>query len=129
MPGDAPIDASLIEPLEEAFEIIRLDDPAQLERILAELSPRAPADTAALALQHIGEGAAVVDAAGTVSWCNDRLSEYDQEVRRKFAELCLEAMDLFNAEGSPRPAIRRASRKFSFACADSYFQSGCVARR
>ena len=54
MPGDAPIEASLLERLEEAFEIIRLDDPGQLERVLAELSPRAPADIAALALQHIG---------------------------------------------------------------------------
>ena len=122
MPGDAPIEASLLGPLRETCEIIRLDDPGQLERVLAELSPHAPADTAALALQHIGEGAAVVDSAGTVSWCNDRLGEYDEEVRRKFAELCLEAMDLFNAEGSSPPATRRASRKFSFDCADSYFE-------
>ena len=83
LPGEAPIDASLIEPLQEAFEIIQLDDPGQLQQVLGyEAGPQA----ASVILQHIGEGVAVVAADGSIAWRNNRLDEYDEDVRRQFAD-------------------------------------------
>ncbi|MEE8460027.1 MAG: response regulator [Phycisphaerales bacterium] len=119
LPGEAPIDASLIEPLREAFEIIQLEDAGQLQQFLADASG---AEAASVVLQHIGEGVAVVDAQGKVTWQNNRLNEYDQEVRRQFAELCHEALQLFNAYADPASRARRASRKFSFRCGESHFE-------
>ena len=119
LPGDAPVDESLIEPLREAFEIIQLDDDAQLQQFLGDA---AGAEAASIVLQHIGEGVAVVDAQGEVTWQNNRLNEYDQDVRRQFAELCREALQLFNASGDAESRARRVSRKFSFQCGESHFE-------
>ncbi len=119
LPGEAPVDASLIEPLREAFEIIQLEDTAQLQQFLGDA---AGAETASVVLQQIGEGVAVVDAQGEVTWQNNRLNEYDQDVREQFAELCREALQLFNASGNPATRARRASRKFSFRCGDRHFE-------
>ena len=137
MPGDVSLDASLIESLEATFEIIRLQDTAALQQVLRdepgalvvaghdrlrELASQGPPGAAALVLQHIGEGVAAVDAAGTVVWQNDRLGEYDSEVRQQFAELCHEALSLFNSNDGPRPRGRHSSRKFSFRCGDGFFE-------
>ncbi len=137
MSGDVPLDASQIESLQGAFEIIRLEDAATLEQVLRdepgalvvadhdrlrELVGQGPPSAASLVLQHIGEGVAAVNASGTVVWQNDRLGEYDGQVRQQFADLCHEALELFNAEDGPGPEGHRTSRKFSFRCGDNHFE-------
>ena len=119
LPGEAPVDASLIEQLREAFEIIEIDDAGQLHQFFGD---PAGAEAASVVLEHIGEGVAVVDATGAVTWQNNRLNEYEQDVREQFAELCREALQLFNAAGDPASRARRASRKFSFRCGESHFE-------
>ncbi len=65
----------------------------------------------------------MVDASGTITWMNTRLGEYDEQVRERFADLCLGTIELFNDAGEPAvPLERRGSRKFSFRCADRHFE-------
>lgn len=120
LPGDAPIDTSLLETLKDSFEIIRVEDAGQLQQVLGDAATGAEAASAVL--QHIGEGVAVVDADGVITWQNNRLDDYEQDVRHQFADLCGEALDLFNEDGGPEKPHRRSSRKFSFRCGERYFE-------
>ncbi len=78
IPGDAPIEASLIEPLEEAFEIIRLDDPGQLERVLAELSPQERK-----ILSRIADGKTNREIAGEMYLAQKTVKNYVSNLLRK----------------------------------------------
>ncbi len=140
LPGDPPLDPGRLEWLKEEFEVIEVDEaalPEALEDLTREPGPLLvctpdmvrllrqafPPQAASAVLQYIGEGVGVVDAAGTITWKNARLAESDDDIRRHFAELCVRAVELFNASvGEQVSLVRRGSRKFSFRSGDRHFE-------
>ncbi len=130
LPGEAPLDASLVESLRGAFDVVLVPDAATAARlsredptalvmapslILPKLVSRVAPDATSAILQHLGEGVGVVDASGSYTWTNDRLREYPEQVRRRFAELCRDAVAGFNRGGE-------RTLKFSFAAGDAHYE-------
>ncbi len=138
LPGDSPVEPSLIDWLKTQFEIVEVEDTADLARAAAEspgslivcspdgldrLRQGLPGEGASTVLQHIGEGVGVVDAAGAITWQNTRLAEYSENIRQRFAELGRQAVQIFNRESTVADASgRSSSRKFSFQCDDQHFE-------
>ena len=138
LPGDQPLDPSLIESLKTAFDVSELDSGAVAERLAGEdpttlvLLPtekimatlgRLPLEAAAPVLQYVGEGVGVVDADARVTWANARLNGYPEAVRTRFAELCRQAIGMLNrGDDATSPIEQRACRKFSFPCADQHYE-------
>ncbi|MHC4765292.1 MAG: response regulator [Planctomycetota bacterium] len=138
LPGETPLEASLLDWLRTAFDVVQIDDPAALNelagddsaalvvcapRMLQGLRQALPPESAVNVLQHIGEGVGVVDAAGVVTWANARLRDYDEPTRQQFAELCGRALELLNdPEPLDAPVEQRTSRKFSFRSGEHHFE-------
>ena len=129
LPGESPLDASLVESLRSMFDVIEMPDAAAAQRIASEEPgtlvlgpgdqfrvehPRSP-QAAVSILQYIGEGVGLVDASGSIAWMNSRLQEYEEPVRQHFAQLCHQAIQVLNeSHESAIPVGRRRSKKFSF---------------
>ncbi|MCZ6834593.1 MAG: response regulator [Planctomycetota bacterium] len=47
-------------------------------------------------LEYIAEGAGTVDLDGRITWANQRLLKYSNQLQREFAKRCLDAIDFFN---------------------------------
>ncbi len=136
--GAPTLDASLVEALEPSFEVVHVRDAAEAARLAREdagalvLVPAAGAfrgadagvpDTTARILQFIGEGVALVDSSGGIAWANARLRDYPEDVRRRFAELCRQAIDQLNQPAVRHaPVDRRGTRQFSFQGGDAHYE-------
>lgn len=137
--GSSPPDPSQMQALEAVFEVIRADDPCSARRILDEspahtfiLSPadaQSPEDMpgsiaeAAEVLHCIGEGVALVNDEGRITWHNHRFDRFDQRVRNFFSERCQSALQLFRAAG-PSGECGKPGRceRFSFSDGRDHFE-------
>jgi CheY-like chemotaxis protein len=82
-----------------------------------------PAGGVISTLENIGEGVGVIDASGTMTWANARLSEYDEPIRERFIETCRQAMQQFDQAGQTAVALRaRPARKFVFAVGSAHYE-------
>ena len=138
LPGESQPEASLLDRLKTAFDVVQIDDVAGLDelaaddsaalvvctpRLLQSLRQGMPAESAVNVLQHIGEGVGMVDTDGSVTWANARLDAYDDDTRQHFAELCGEALELLNApEALEVPINERTSSKLAFRSGDHHFE-------
>jgi CheY-like chemotaxis protein len=138
LPGETPLEASLLDWLRTAYDVIEIDDPAVLSqladddsaalvvcapRLLRGLRQALPPESAVNVLQHIGEGVGMVDANGVVIWANTRLRDYDEPTRQQFAELCGRALGQLNDSAAlDVPVDQRTSRKFSFRSGEHHFE-------
>ncbi|MCZ6851016.1 MAG: response regulator [Planctomycetota bacterium] len=137
LPGESPMDASLVESLRSMFDVIELPNAAAAQRIASEEpgtlvlapgdqlhvgQPRSP-QAAVSILQYIGEGVGLVDASGSIAWMNSRLQEYEEPVRQHFAQLCRQAIQVLNeSHDSAIPVGRRRSKKFSFRSGEEHYE-------
>jgi CheY-like chemotaxis protein/PAS domain-containing protein len=110
--GGSPPGPDQLNNLQSAFDVVEVENLEAAIRLLREetaesyllcrggeaLSRCLTTSTldATAILQSIGEGVAVVDAQGRITWCNPRFDRYGRQVRERFAELCHEVIDLFN---------------------------------
>ncbi|MHC4447287.1 MAG: response regulator [Planctomycetota bacterium] len=145
--GASPLAPGQLEALKSVFEVVHVEDAGTAAR-MAEEEPRAlvlgplagprpappaggpaaksqePLPAMALAaLRHIGEGVGVVDASGALAWANARLTAYPAKIRKRFVELCVQALTLFNQpDEAAGPVDRRHSKKFNFESGSSYYE-------
>ena len=119
--GGSPPGQDQLNNLQASFDVVEVEDLEAAMRLLREeraesyllcrggeaLSGSLLTSTvdAVTILKSIGEGVAVVDADGQITWSNPRFDRYNRQVRERFAELCLDARDLFN-----QPRASRSSR-------------------
>jgi hypothetical protein len=138
LPGESPLDESLIDWLKTTFDVVQIDDETALDglaakdsealvvctpRLLRGLPHTLPPQSAMNVLQHIGEGVAVVNGDGTVTWSNARLKEYADDTREHFADRCRRALDELNDPAAlDLPINQRTSKKFSFRSGDHHFE-------
>lgn len=111
--------------LEEALAAMRADS---FEAVLAETSGFLPLERgttshrAAIVLDTLGDGVALIGPAGEIAWANPRLRQFPAPVREKLRELCVEAFERFALE--PKTGVH--ARRFSMMPADgSYYEVIC----
>ena len=76
---------------------------------------------AALVLDTIGEGACVVEADGTMSWMNRRMSMFNDQTLEHTTRICTQAKSIFDAAGDQG----HRNKKFTFSENGSYFEIIC----
>lgn len=133
--GDGELDQQLIERLSEAFELNVVGSYAEARAIAAQQcdchlvlahgamngeDPQAEVRV----LEHLGEGAGLVDRHGKLRWANARLRQYGDETQHRFTETCLAALEHFNQAGAASVPLReRPGRKFTFGVEESYYEA------
>ena len=144
--GTVSLDPNVMQALRSAFEVIEVHSPAAAKKMLdgavGGMVICAPGEylvfegeplptTAATILERIGEGIAVVDAHGAVTWSDARFKMADDVVRTEFVRLLRDAIELYNA-GSPTvapaagtsvpSATSRHSKRFSIVHEHQFFE-------
>lgn len=133
-------DADQLQTLQEVFDIVEVDDPAEARQLLSagegaviclpdqlaamttstdDLPPR----SALTILQQFGEGIGVVDAEGNLTWASRRLRNQSPRVRAKFIEHCKQAIEHMHSphlNGSELD-LRRSPQKLQFTVDDGPF--------
>jgi CheY-like chemotaxis protein len=78
---------------------------------------------AELILHHLGDGVAVVNDDGELTWYDDRMGSFDIEIRQRVVERCRYAFDLFNGENARgTPIFERRSIKLAFTCGPAHYE-------
>lgn len=134
-------DPDQLQVLQDAFDIVEVDHPAEARRLLAngegaviclpdQLAEMAdsttsdlPPQSAMSLLQEFGEGIGVVDAKGKLTWANRRLNDQPAAVRTQFIEHCKRAIDqmhLTHFNGSEAD-MRPLPRKVQFVLDDAKY--------
>lgn len=135
--GAPPPDADQLQSLQEVFDIVEVDDPAEARQLLQagegavlclpdQLAENAASDlpprSALSILQQFGEGIGVVNAQGKLSWANKRLKDQPPQVQARFIELCRDAID---RAGRPHvngsDPLHRSPQKVQFNLDDTTF--------
>lgn len=104
-------DADQLQTLQETFDVVEVDDPAEAKKLLSSgegaviclpeqlaemrISSGEPPRNALSILQQFGEGIGVVNEAGEFSWASRRLKNQSQQVRVMFLDHCREAFEQF----------------------------------
>ncbi len=74
-------------------------------------------------VEHVGEGAGLVDETGELLWANRRLKSYSPGMSKVIIEHCLEAIERFNRpEEADTPIEQRLGRRSSFGHDDNHFE-------
>ena len=132
-------DADQLQSLQEAFDIVEVNDPAEARRLLqsgegaviclpeqlAEATGSGPDDlpprSALMVLQQFGEGIGVVNAAGELTWASRRLKTQPPAVRTRFVEHCKQAIEQMRQPhlNGNEPDLQRSPQKIQFSVGDS----------
>jgi CheY-like chemotaxis protein len=138
MRGSTSLSTSQLEYLKSAYDVVEVENIAAA-RDLAARDPEAlfapelrsgdgrpVAGDASLrleVLEHIAEGAGVVDAQGRLLWANGRLLHYSVATQGEFARRCAQAIGMFNrAEEAVTPFDARACKRFAIQADGEHYE-------
>lgn len=105
--SETSLDAARLNALTSHFDVIVVDDPARVARrgidfILGRSGLTAPSRTGTV-VDCLGDGAGEISAKGEAIWMNPRLADMPHEVRRRFIDGCVAALEQYN-NAAPSPA-------------------------
>ncbi|UCD76640.1 MAG: response regulator [Phycisphaerales bacterium] len=137
--GASPPDPDQLSNLEAAFQVVEVENlPAALRLLREETADSyllcrggealsgnllTSAADAATILHSIGEGVAVVDDEGHITWHNQRFDRYDQQVRQSFAERCRDAIEAFrHSVESGEAGPQNRCERFSFSAGKAHYE-------
>lgn len=138
LPGACTVDDRLLASLREDFEVVEAENAGSLPEMidredrplvllsredLTALSGSALPDLSAVVLEHVGEGAAVIQTDGALVWRNARFAGYPPLVGERVIELGEAACQEFNrrCRAGADPELL-GSLQYAFSSNDEYYE-------